>query len=66
MPVTPAEATRAERAKEDAVLAFLLSSRHETEWLKLGLEELRRIAALHGIMAMRVDTLESLTATPPD
>jgi len=66
LPVTPAEATRAERAKEDAVLAFLLSSRHETEWLKLGLEELRRIAALHGIMAMRVDTLESLTATPPD
>jgi hypothetical protein len=40
---------RAERAREDVLLAFLLSSRHEEQWLKLGLEELRRIAALHGI-----------------
>jgi hypothetical protein len=45
------EASRAERAKEDAILAFLLSSRREMDWLNLGLEELRRIAALHGITA---------------
>lgn len=44
---------RAERAREDVLLAFLLSSRHEEQWLKLGLEELRRIAALHGITSPR-------------
>jgi hypothetical protein len=48
------------------MLAFLLSSRHEKEWLKLGLPELRRIAALHGIMAMGADALETLTAKSPD
>jgi hypothetical protein len=50
------EATRLERsdrAREDTVLAFLLSSRQEKEWLKLGVIELRRIAALHGIMPGR-------------
>ncbi len=45
------DATRAERATEDAMLAFLLSSRHQKEWLKLGLVELRRIAGLHGLSA---------------
>lgn len=44
---------RAERANEDAVLAFLLSSRDEQDWLRLGLHELRRIAALHGIASGR-------------
>jgi hypothetical protein len=50
---------RAERAKEDAILAFLLSSRHEKEWLKLGLPELRRIAALHGIAATRKEAVSA-------
>jgi len=45
------EASRDMRAKEDATLAFLLSSRHEMDWLNLGLDELRRIAALHGFTA---------------
>jgi hypothetical protein len=40
------------------VLAFLLSSRPEKEWLKLGIIELRRIAALHGIMARRTQPAE--------
>ena len=40
---------RAERAREDVTLAFLLSCQHEKQWLRLGLNELRRIAALHGI-----------------
>ena len=44
---------RAERAREDSVLAFLLSSRQEEEWLRLGIHELRRIAALHGIGSAR-------------
>jgi hypothetical protein len=50
---------RSEHAKEDAVLAFLLSSRAEKEWLKLGIIELRRIAALHGIMARRTQRPEA-------
>lgn len=50
---------RAERAKEDAILAFLLSSRHEKEWLKLGLHELRRIAALHGIRSTRKEAVSA-------
>ena len=53
---------RPERAREDAILAFLLSSRHEKEWLKLGLPELRRIAALHGIKSGRKESLETLSA----
>jgi len=48
-----------EHAREDAVLAFLLSSRPEKEWLKLGIIELRRIAALHGIMARRTQPAEA-------
>jgi hypothetical protein len=53
---------RAERGREDAILAFLLSSRHEKEWLKLGLPELRRIAALHGIKSTRKEPLEAASA----
>jgi hypothetical protein len=53
---------RAERAREDTILAFLLSSRHEKEWLKLGLPELRRIAALHGIKSTRKEPLEAVSA----
>jgi hypothetical protein len=49
---------RAARAQEDAILAFLLSSRHEKEWLKLGLPELRRIAALHGIPTSSAESQE--------
>jgi hypothetical protein len=55
-------ASRAERTREDANLAFLLSSRHEMDWLELGREELRRIAALHGISARRVEPLEAVNA----
>lgn len=51
---------RSERAKEDTVLAFLLTSRPEKEWLKLGIIELRRIAALHGIMPTRAQSMEAL------
>jgi hypothetical protein len=47
------DSERAGRAKEDVILAFLLSTRHEKDWLKLGLPELRRIAALHGIPSAR-------------
>ena len=53
---------RPERAREDAILAFLLSSRHEKEWLKLGLDELRRIAALHGIQSGRKEPLQAVPA----
>ena len=60
------EETRAERAQEDAMLAFLLSSRHEMEWRKLGLQELRRIAALHGIKDQRADHLDALNAEAQD
>jgi hypothetical protein len=61
-PAKPREASpleRADRAKEDAILAFLLSSRHEREWLKLGLHELRRIAALHGIPSARTEAFQA-------
>jgi hypothetical protein len=44
---------RAERAREDVLLSFLLSCRRQEEWLNLGLAELRRIAALHGITSPR-------------
>ena len=40
---------RAKRNAENAILAYLLSYRQEEEWLSLGLHDLRRIAALHGI-----------------
>jgi hypothetical protein len=53
-------------AKEDAILAFLLSSRHEKEWLKLGLDELRRIAALHGIKSGRKEPLRGVAASAMD
>jgi hypothetical protein len=56
------ETSRAERRREDAMLAFLLCSRQEKDWLNLGLEELRRIAALHGIMARRGNPVEALNA----
>jgi hypothetical protein len=49
------DASRAESAREDTMLAFLLASRREKDWLTLGLQELRRIAALHGIMTRRAD-----------
>ncbi len=52
------EASRVERAGEEATLAFLLSSRHEKDWLKLGLQELRRIAVLHGIMPRSANPIE--------
>ncbi|MGD0627706.1 MAG: hypothetical protein ABR987_00040 [Terracidiphilus sp.] len=57
---------RAERAREDAILAFLLSSRHEKEWLKLGLHELRRIAALHGITSTKKETLKAASTHEMD
>jgi len=44
-----AQIERARRKTENAVLAYLLTYRQEDEWLKLGLRDLRRIAALHGI-----------------
>jgi hypothetical protein len=59
-PAAVEETSRAERAREDAMLAFLLSSRQEKDWLELGLEELRRIAALHGIMARNAEPLGAL------
>lgn len=56
------EVSRAGRASEDALLAFLISSRHERDWLKLGLAELRRIATLHGILARHPQPLEAFDA----
>jgi hypothetical protein len=38
----------------------LLSSKHEKEWLKLGIIELRRIAALHGIVPIRAEPMAGL------
>jgi hypothetical protein len=38
-----------DKEREEVVLASLLTYRHEKEWLQLGLDELRRIAALLGI-----------------
>jgi hypothetical protein len=55
---------RAERAKEDAILAFLLSARNEKDWLKLGLHELRRIAALHGIPSARTEAVQVSNINP--
>jgi hypothetical protein len=57
---------RPERAGEDAILAFLLTARHEKEWLKLGLPELRRIAALHGIESTRKERLGAVSARGMD
>ena len=48
---------RAERSREDVLLAFVLSRRHQEEWLKLGLDELRRIAVLHGIACPKTEAL---------
>jgi hypothetical protein len=60
---------RAKRAREDVILAFVLSCRHQDEWLKLGLEELRRIAELHGITSARSAALGAsrrrLSTLPP-
>ena len=60
------DASCAERAREDAMLAFLLSSRHQKDWLKLGLQELRRIAALHGLLARHPDPVEAFDADTQD
>jgi hypothetical protein len=57
-----AEASRLDRAargREDVMLAFLLSTRHQEQWLKLGVEELRRIAALHGITSARMKAIDT-------
>jgi hypothetical protein len=60
---------RTERASEDVILAFVLSCRHQQEWLKLGLPELTRIAALHGITSPRAEALHAsqrqLSTLPP-
>lgn len=60
---------RAARAREDVILAFVLSCRHQEEWLKLGLAELSRIAALHGITSARAEALNAsrrqLATLPP-
>lgn len=60
---------RAEHAREDVILAFVLSRRHQNEWLKLGLPELTRIAALHGIASARTEALnasqQQLATLPP-
>lgn len=56
----PSASERVERAREDSILAFLLSSKNEKDWLKLGLAELRRIAALHGIRTARTEAVPAL------
>jgi hypothetical protein len=60
---------RAVRAREDVILAFVLSCRHQDEWLKLGLSELSRIAALHGITSARAEAITAsqrqLSTLPP-
>jgi hypothetical protein len=66
MPGDGSSLERPERAKEDAILAFLLSSRHEKDWLKLGLDELRRIAALHGIKSGRKESPHAIAASRMD
>jgi hypothetical protein len=53
-----------EREREDVQLAILLSYRHEQEWLKLGLDELHRIAALLGIPAAKAQSPAPRTPTP--
>jgi hypothetical protein len=50
---------RAEREREDVLLASLLSYRHEHEWLRLGLGELRRIARLLGLQFGNTEPLEA-------
>jgi hypothetical protein len=50
---------RAERAREDVLLSFVLSCRNQEEWLRLGLPELRRIAALHGIVSPKSAALQA-------
>jgi hypothetical protein len=50
---------RAERGREDVFLASLLTYRHEKEWLELGVDELRRIAAMFGISHARAQALEA-------
>jgi hypothetical protein len=65
-PATVEEASGSEQAREVALLASLLSSHHEMEWLKLGLVELRRIAAQHGITAGRGEALEGMNAEGQD
>jgi hypothetical protein len=37
----------------------LLTYRHEKEWLELGVDELRRIAAMFGISHARAQALEA-------
>jgi hypothetical protein len=61
-----AETGRLERASEDAMLAYLLSSRDETDWLKLGLPELRRIAVMHGIMPRPAGSFKAANAGAND
>ena len=54
------QSSHIERVTEDATLAFLLSSRLEIDWLKLGIHELRRIAELHGIRPQHTQPLEAI------
>ncbi len=58
--------SRADRAREDAMLAFLLSSRHQKDWLKLGLDELRRIASLHGLVDRQRDPVQAFDSDSQD
>ena len=48
---------RAERGRDDIILAFVLSRVHQKRWLKLGVEELKRIAELHGIKSPKAEAL---------
>lgn len=50
---------RTQRAREDVILAFVLSCRPQEDWLKLGLDELKRIAALHGITSPKTEVLKA-------
>ena len=50
---------RAERGRDDIILAFVLSRIHEKRWLRLGVEELKRIAVLHGITSPKAEALGS-------
>jgi hypothetical protein len=52
--------------REDMVLAVLLSSRDERDWLRLGVPELRRIAALHGIPVARSNSRTAVPSLVPD
>ncbi|MGA2560579.1 MAG: hypothetical protein ABSF17_12945 [Terracidiphilus sp.] len=55
------QADRGNGLREDMILALLISSRDERDWLRLGVEELRRIAALHGIPSTRNSSRAVLT-----